>query len=128
MSTGGTNVKLYQYAQRKTDSMLYQSYHFNTILSQTGDVKINYISLAPYDYAPKTEAAIPKLLLIISGEGWIANSEGRIYVNFGEAVFWKAGEYVEFGSADGMTCISIEGFEISPDTWLQVLHKGTTSS
>ena len=128
MSTGGTNVKLYQYAQRKTDSMLYQPYHFNTILSQTGDVKINYISLAPYDYAPQTEATIPKLLLVVGGDGWVGNSEERIGVNSGEAVFWKAGEYVEFGSANGMTCISIEGFEISPDTWLQALHKGTASS
>ncbi|TYR81269.1 cupin [Priestia megaterium] len=120
-------MKLFQYIEKHQRSYLYTTYQSETLLSHTGDVKIGYVSFKEHDYTPLQEATIPKLLLIVQGEGWVLGANNKkVRIKAGEAAFWRAGEYYEIGSATGMTAFSIEGLDIKPEKWLMPVADSTS--
>jgi quercetin dioxygenase-like cupin family protein len=55
------------------------------------------------------EAILPQLLLVVSGEGWVAGSDGkRKPISEWQAAFWEKGEWHSAGSSQGMMAIVIE--------------------
>lgn len=65
------------------------------------------------------EAVVPQLLLVVSGEGWVrSESEDRINVTAGDAVFWDKGEGHETGTDSGLTAIVIESVTLNPSEFL----------
>jgi mannose-6-phosphate isomerase-like protein (cupin superfamily) len=57
---------------------------------------------------PATDAC--QVLLIVSGSGWVAGSDGvHVAVTAGQAAYWAPGEIHTTGSDTGLTAIAIEG-------------------
>lgn len=53
---------------------------------------------------------VNQLFLVVQGAGWVRSGDGeRVPVNAGQAAFWRAREWHESGSDEGMTVIVIEG-------------------
>ncbi|WP_326492584.1 cupin [Alicyclobacillus dauci] len=51
----------------------------------------------------------PQLLLVVNGEGWVrCDSEEKVYVTVGDAIFWQEGEWHETKTDTGLTAIVIE--------------------
>ncbi|KZE37128.1 hypothetical protein AV656_11130 [Bhargavaea cecembensis] len=60
------------------------------------------------------QAAVPQLLIVLSGSGTVCNEEKRfISVKEGSAVFWEKGEWHETRSEKGMTALAIEGEDLT---------------
>jgi hypothetical protein len=50
------------------------------------------------------------VLLIVSGSGWVAGSDGvHVAVTAGQAAYWAPGEIHTTGSDTGLTAIALEG-------------------
>lgn len=65
------------------------------------------------------QAAVPQLLLIISGEGYVKGDEDKYsQVGPGDAVFWKKDEWHETKTSAGLTAIVIESEALDPSTFL----------
>lgn len=65
------------------------------------------------------QATVPQLLLVVSGEGWVrANSEERVPVKAGDAVFWEAGEWHETGTHTGMVALPVESDGLTPGQFM----------
>jgi mannose-6-phosphate isomerase-like protein (cupin superfamily) len=54
-------------------------------------------------------AVVDQLFYVISGEGWVAGSDGaRLPIRAGQAAYWTTGEEHESGSQSGMTALVVE--------------------
>ncbi len=61
------------------------------------------------------QATSPQLLLVVNGQGWVGcDSEDKVHVAVGDAVFWEKGEWHEAQTDAGMTAIVIESDELNP--------------
>ncbi|MFJ7934628.1 cupin [Sporosarcina sp. NPDC096371] len=55
------------------------------------------------------DAAVPQILLIIDGEGWVrTGNEDKVRVTTGDAVVWEIGEGHETTTTKGMKAIVVE--------------------
>lgn len=55
-----------------------------------------------------------QVLLIVSGSGWVAGSDGvRVAVTAGQAAYWASGEAHTTGSDTGLTAIALEGSQVT---------------
>jgi quercetin dioxygenase-like cupin family protein len=55
-------------------------------------------------------ASSHQVLLIVSGSGWAAGSDGmRVPIAAGQAAYWTPGEVHTTGSDTGLTAIALEG-------------------
>jgi len=82
-----------------------------TRLVQTdGPVHMNVMNLEENGIIGYHEAAVPQLLMIIEGEGWVRTAtDEKTLVKKGDLVFWKKGEWHETSTKEGLTAIVIEG-------------------
>ncbi|WP_326238358.1 AraC family ligand binding domain-containing protein [Alkalihalophilus marmarensis] len=64
------------------------------------------------------QAAVPQLLLIIEGEGWVRTENEILSTNKGDAVFWEKGEWHETRTDNGLTAISIESTDLNPEKFM----------
>ena len=65
------------------------------------------------------QAAVPQLLVVIAGEGYVCNDkEKHIKVQSGDAVFWEKDEWHETKTGKGLTAIVIEGVELNPSLFM----------
>lgn len=59
------------------------------------------------------QAAVPQLLLVMQGEGWVkGGTADYIKIQSGEAVLWEKGEWHETKTETGLTAIVIESEEL----------------
>jgi quercetin dioxygenase-like cupin family protein len=71
--------------------------------------------LAPGGRIARHPAAVPQILAVVAGSGWVSGSDGREEeIDAGRAAFWEAGESHETRSDEGMTAIVIEGEGLRP--------------
>ena len=69
-------------------------------------------------------AVTPQLLLLVQGDGWIrGETEEKLAVREGQAIFWEQGEWHESGSENGMTAVIIEGINIHPAEHMPLLQE-----
>lgn len=67
------------------------------------------------------QAAIPQLLLVVNGEGWVrGEDDSRVSIKVGDAVYWGKGEGHETVTDTGMTAIVIESEELTPSDFMQI--------
>ncbi|MGD6816765.1 cupin [Metabacillus sp. 84] len=60
------------------------------------------------------QAAVPQLLLIVNGEGWVrGESEEYTHVQNGEAVLWDKDEWHETKTDTGLMAIVIESEDLN---------------
>lgn len=60
------------------------------------------------------QAAVPQLLIVLSGSGTVCSDDRRhLPVREGEGVFWDKGEWHETRSEKGMTALVIEGEDLT---------------
>jgi quercetin dioxygenase-like cupin family protein len=70
------------------------------------------------------QAVTPQLFLLVQGKGWIrAESEERLAVQEGQAIFWEQGEWHESGSETGMIAVIIEGVHFDPAELMPLLKR-----
>lgn len=68
------------------------------------------------------QAATPQLFLVVQGQGWArGESEDRIAVQEGQAIFWEQDEWHESGSEIGMIAVIIEGVHFDPAKLMPLL-------
>lgn len=68
------------------------------------------------------QAATPHLFLVVQGQGWArGESEDRIAVQEGQAIFWEQDEWHESGSEIGMIAVIIEGVHFDPAKLMPLL-------
>jgi quercetin dioxygenase-like cupin family protein len=61
------------------------------------------------------QAVAPQLFLLVQGEGWIrGETDEKLAVREGQAVFWEQGEWHESGTDTGMTAVIIESITMEP--------------
>ncbi len=85
----------------------------------TAPTQIGCFYLEPGGVVGYHQATSPQLLLVVQGEGWVrANSEDRVPVKAGDAVFWEAGEWHETGSTTGMVALPVESEGLAPGTFM----------
>ena len=64
-------------------------------------------------------AATPQILLVVYGHGWVrVDSEKRVHVETGDAVFWETGEEHETRTDTGLIAIVIESDELDPSQFM----------
>ncbi|RDW20340.1 cupin [Oceanobacillus arenosus] len=67
------------------------------------------------------QAAVPQLLLILNGEGYVRNEKDEYFkVQSGDAVFWDKDEWHETKTIVGLTAIVIESEELTPKLFMQL--------
>nr|WP_272880028.1 cupin [Sulfoacidibacillus ferrooxidans] len=65
------------------------------------------------------QALSPQLLLVVNGQGWVrCDSEEKVHVVIGDAVFWNKGEWHETQTETGLTAIVIESDELNPSLFM----------
>ncbi|OLS38100.1 cupin [Alkalihalophilus pseudofirmus] len=64
------------------------------------------------------QAAVPQLLLIVDGDGWIRSENEMLSIKKGDAVFWEKGEWHETRTDNGLTAISIESTGLNPEEFM----------
>ncbi len=80
-----------------------------------GTASVRCMAIGPDGNVGFHRAAAPQLFLVVQGEGWVrGESEERIPVRAGQAVFWQKDEWHASGSRSGMTAIVIEADSIRP--------------
>jgi quercetin dioxygenase-like cupin family protein len=68
------------------------------------------LAVAPGGVIGTHPADSHQVLLIVSGSGWVAGSDGvRVPVTAGQAAYWAPGEVHTTGSDIGLTAIALEG-------------------
>jgi mannose-6-phosphate isomerase-like protein (cupin superfamily) len=61
----------------------------------------------------------PQLLLVVQGDGYVrCDSEEKVRIAVGDAVFWEKGEGHETRSESGLTAIVIESEELNPSRFM----------
>ncbi|PPA71040.1 cupin domain-containing protein [Jeotgalibacillus proteolyticus] len=85
------------------------------ILKTESAVQISCMHLDAGGVIGYHQAAVPQLMLVVSGNGKVKGKEDQ-YINAeaGDAVFWEKDEWHETITDDGLTAIVIEGPELSP--------------
>lgn len=99
-------------------------YNSNFIMSrilQTDNVaKIGCMHLGKEGIIGYHEATVDQLFLVVAGEGYVrSGEEDPVFVQAGDAVFWKSGEWHETKTTNGLTAIVIESVELKPSLYMK---------
>lgn len=85
-------------------------------MKREGVVQTGCFYIAQEGLVGHHEAALPQLLLVVRGEGWVAGNNGKHKpIHEQQAAFWEKGEWHSAGSAQGMMAIVIEDDALSAD-------------
>lgn len=84
------------------------------ILQTDKPAHIGCMYLEPNGIIGLHKACSPQLLLVANGQGWVrGDSEDKVQVTVGDAVFWEAGEWHETKTEAGLNAIVIESDELN---------------
>jgi quercetin dioxygenase-like cupin family protein len=79
-------------------------------LAQGASVQAACFRLAPGGRIGRHPAAVPQLLAVVEGSGWVSGEDGEAQaIGAGEAVWWAKGEEHETWTDEGLTAIVVEG-------------------
>ncbi len=75
----------------------------------TSEARVSCAYLGPDGEIGYHRTVVDQLILIVQGEGWVrGETEERISVTVGQAVYWSQGEWHATTTATGLTAIVIE--------------------
>ena len=100
-------------------------YNSNFIMSRIvkteKTTQIGCMHLEPNGVVGFHQAVVPQLLVVVNGEGWVrGDSDLRVNISCGDAVYWDKGEGHETSTDTGLTAIVIESEELRPSEFMQV--------
>ncbi|WP_404407048.1 cupin domain-containing protein [Jeotgalibacillus malaysiensis] len=82
----------------------------NPLISSNGEYKTSFVTLEAGGIIGFHEAAVPQLMMVISGSGEVCSEDKKYQpVKQEDVIFWERGEWHESISAQGMTALIIEG-------------------
>lgn len=85
------------------------------ILHLENEAAISSVYIRPNGKLGHHQAVTSQLFLLVQGEGWIrGETEEKLAIREGRAIFWEQGEWHESGTETGMTAVIIEGINIDP--------------
>jgi quercetin dioxygenase-like cupin family protein len=85
------------------------------ILHLENEAAISGVYIRPNGKLGHHQAVTSQLFLLVQGDGWVrGETEEKVIVHEGQAIFWEQGEWHESGSEKGMTAVIIEGIHIDP--------------
>jgi quercetin dioxygenase-like cupin family protein len=85
------------------------------IVHLSDEAVINCAFIRPHGKLGYHQAAVPQLFLLVQGEGWIrGETDEKLAVREGQAIFWERGEWHETGTETGMTAVIIESIHMEP--------------
>src|SRR5690348_2031164 len=80
------------------------------IATSEGTVRLTHLKVEPGGTIGTHPAPSPQMFLMITGDGWIAGSDGtRILITAGQGVCWARDEEHTSGTDNGFTAIAVEG-------------------
>ena len=86
---------------------------YNKIIKTETSTNFGFMYVEANGLIGRHEAPVPQLFIVIEGEGWVqGESEEKIKLQKGEAVFWEKGESHVCGSQKGLTAIVIQSAEL----------------
>ena len=92
------------------------------VLHLSREAIVNCAFLAPGGLIGYHQAAVPQLLMVVQGAGWVrSDSAERIPIHAGQAAFWKQGEWHESGTDNGMSAVIIESSRLEPSEFMPAL-------
>lgn len=95
------------------------------ILHLENEAAISSVYIRPNGKLGHHQAVTSQLFLLVQGEGWIrGETEEKLAVREGWAIFWEQGEWHESGTETGMTAVIIEGINIDPAELMLPLQEG----
>ncbi|GIG70294.1 cupin domain-containing protein [Phytomonospora endophytica] len=84
--------------------------HATRVAQFTDTTRATCLAVAPGGVIGTHPAASHQVLLIVSGSGWVAGTDGaRVPVTAGQAAYWAPGEVHTTGTDTGLTAIALEG-------------------
>ncbi|GAB3059045.1 cupin domain-containing protein [Salinicoccus sesuvii] len=110
---------------RKSQGQKVTHYNSNFILSKIvkteAMAQIGCFYLEAGDVVGAHEAAVPQMLLVVSGKGCVQGHESKdVLIEAGDAVFWSKGERHKTYTDTGMTAIVIESPEMAPSHYMSL--------
>ena len=88
--------------------------HATRIAEFAGTTRATCLAVAPGGVIGTHPADAHQVLLVVSGSGWVAGSDGvHVAVTAGQAASWAPGEIHTTGSDTGLTAIALEGGQIT---------------
>ena len=85
---------------------------------------VNCVYIRPNGKLGYHQAASQQLFLLVEGQGWIrGETEEKLAVHEGQAIYWEQGEWHETGSENGMTAVIIEGINVDPAELMPLLQE-----
>jgi hypothetical protein len=88
--------------------------HVTRVATSDGPARLTCLSVGPDGVIGTHPALLPQLLLIVSGEGWVAGAGGlRVPVTAGQGVRWEDGEVHTSGTETGFTALALEGTAVT---------------
>ncbi|MCG1010757.1 cupin domain-containing protein [Salinicoccus sp. ID82-1] len=116
-------MKIYSFRKSEGEKITHLNSNFilNRILKTEEMAQIGCFYLEANGVIGSHEAAVPQVLLVVSGEGFVRSGvQGSVTVEAGDAVFWSKGEEHETSTETGMTAIVVESPEIDPDAYMSL--------
>lgn len=110
-------MEIFRFGQESGKRIIHFDSNFvmSRIIVSEKPVHVGCMYLACNGVAGFHQATSPQLLLVVRGQGWVrCDSEDKVHVTVGDAVFWGAGEWHETETDAGLTAIVIESDELNP--------------
>jgi quercetin dioxygenase-like cupin family protein len=97
------------------------------ILHLENEAAISSVYIRPNGKFGHHQAVTPQLFLFVQGEGWVrGETDEKLAVREGQAIFSEQGEWHESGTETGMTAVIIEGIHIDPAELMLPLQENET--
>lgn len=88
------------------------------------EAKVNAVYLHPDRNIIEPQALTQQLFLIVEGDGWVkGNSDEKLFVRQGQAIFWEIDESHESGTETGMTAVIIECVDVDSADLMPLLQE-----
>lgn len=114
-------MKIYSFAKESGTkiSAFNSDFVMSRIIQTKQSAHIGCMYLQKHGVIGYHQAAMPQLLLILSGEGEVrGDAEEYVQVQAGDAVFWEKDEWHETRTDQGLTAIVIESADLSPSSYM----------
>lgn len=114
-------MEIYRFGKENGNSINHFDSRFilSRIIVTEPSAHIGAMYLEPCGVIGFHQATVPQLLLVVSGSGWVrCDSQNRVPVDEGDAIFWEEGEWHETTTDTGLMAIVIESEELHPERFM----------
>lgn len=117
-------MRIYSFAKEngKNITAFNSDFVMSRIIQTEQPAHIGCMHLQEHGLIGYHQAAVPQLLLILAGEGYVrGEAEEYVTVHTGDAVFWEKDEWHETKTDHGLTAVVIESASLNPSAYMPIL-------